>query len=437
MPRSSQQILAGSAIATLAISACDGAVGVRTDDRLISEAPELTLVEELRLGSFDDPDAGFSWIGGVDVDRDRRIFVAESQDVEIRIYDWDGRALGRFGRRGEGPGEFRHMGAMGVTGDTVWVIEGGLRPRVTLFDREGRLLDARAGSTVSIPVEGCSGLVSPRGLRPDGTLWSWMTTISCGPNDAENGVGPNDSVPIPRVRFSPAGEVLDTVGWDPIPPPEMRTPPGFVRAERPPPVEVGGERFTVPSPPEPRRLQWLALPDGKLITDVRLPSSPDVSTFLAARLDVRGDTIYARRLRYRPTRYSEAELDTLAEEAARRPGSGFMMMQGGVVVEPDAPDPDVSARARSRIRSQMNFPEFRYPVGRATSTSDGSMWLPLEGGATVGTTSFLLLDPDGATRGRVTLPERAGVRWRSGDTILVVEPDDFDVPWLVRYRIEG
>lgn len=436
-PPLSGPALSGTLVATLvALAACTVGTEGPEGDRLISDAPDLTLVEDLRIGSFDDPVAGFSRIGDVDVDRDGYIFVAEAQDAEIRVYDPEGRAVRRFGRRGEGPGEFERMGSMGVTGDTVWVIEG-IAGRVTLFDREGRVLQARTASSIPIPVQGCSGYVSPQGLLPDGTLWSWMSSILCRPDDVENGVGPNDSVPVPRVTFSPTGEVLDTVGWDPIPPPSMWTPPGFEQPERPPRVQIDGERFTVPSPPPPRRLHWIGLPDGKLVTDLHLPTTPEISTFLAARLDLDGDTVWARRLRYRPAGFAEAELDALAEEAASSPGGGFIRFDGGVAVQPAEPDADLAARARTRIRAEMDFPEFRLPVGVVSATSDGSMWLPLEGQTEAGSHAFLLLNPDGSTRGRLTLPERARVRWRSGDTILVVEPDDFDVPWLVRYRLEG
>lgn len=40
-------------------------------------------------------------------------------------------------------------------------------------------------------------------------------------------------------------------------------------------------------------------------------------------------------------------------------------------------------------------------------------------------------------RGRLELPREHGTAWSGGDTAWVIEPDEFDVPWLVRYRIEG
>jgi hypothetical protein len=48
---------------------------------------------------------------------------------------------------------------------------------------------------------------------------------------------------------------------------------------------------------------------------------------------------------------------------------------------------------------------------------------------------WLVVDADGRLRGRVELPARATMRWIDGDQAWLVEPDEFEVPWLVRYRL--
>jgi len=47
----------------------------------------------------------------------------------------------------------------------------------------------------------------------------------------------------------------------------------------------------------------------------------------------------------------------------------------------------------------------------------------------------LVLSPDGTARGELTLPARRRIAWSSGDTVWMVEPDDVDVPWLVKYQM--
>ncbi|MGD2152749.1 MAG: 6-bladed beta-propeller, partial [Gemmatimonadales bacterium] len=56
----------------------------------------------------------FGNITGVAVGRDRRIYVADGQALEIRVFSPEGRFEFRFGRAGEGPGEFRSVDAVKI-----------------------------------------------------------------------------------------------------------------------------------------------------------------------------------------------------------------------------------------------------------------------------------------------------------------------------------
>jgi hypothetical protein len=56
----------------------------------------------------------FGNITGVTVGRDRRIYVADGQALEIRVFSPEGRFQFRFGRAGEGPGEFRSVDGIRV-----------------------------------------------------------------------------------------------------------------------------------------------------------------------------------------------------------------------------------------------------------------------------------------------------------------------------------
>jgi hypothetical protein len=56
----------------------------------------------------------FGSIAGVAVGPDRRIYIADGQAFEIRVFSPEGRFEFRFGRAGEGPGEFRGIDAVRV-----------------------------------------------------------------------------------------------------------------------------------------------------------------------------------------------------------------------------------------------------------------------------------------------------------------------------------
>jgi hypothetical protein len=89
-----------------------------SDVRHVSTLPILTLHEDLRIGSAEDPDSGFSRIAAAEIGPDSSLYVLESMANEVRIFDYHGRRVGTIGRAGAGPGEFRLLGRLGFAGDT-------------------------------------------------------------------------------------------------------------------------------------------------------------------------------------------------------------------------------------------------------------------------------------------------------------------------------
>jgi hypothetical protein len=97
--------------------------GPRTSLPDLDELPRLALIEELRIGSVDDPDTGFSEVDRhVEVTAGDTVWIMERQDLTIRAYGPDGELVRRMGGRGDGPGELGFPGAWGIQNDTVWVI---------------------------------------------------------------------------------------------------------------------------------------------------------------------------------------------------------------------------------------------------------------------------------------------------------------------------
>jgi hypothetical protein len=81
---------------------------------------------------------------------------------------------------------------------------------------------------------------------------------------------------------------------------------------------------------------------------------------------------------------------------------------------------------------QPAIPEHSYHVG-----ADGRLWLRRGdvGGETI---PWLVLDPDGFPTGVLDLPRSDfRIAWTREDLLWAIELDAFDVPWLVRYRIQS
>jgi hypothetical protein len=109
----------------------------------IAGAPAFTLIEELRVGG--DTAAGTVEFGAVrDIDADSAGVIFVLDQNAVHVVDSMGRAIRRFGRRGQGPGEFYSPYYLAVHGDTVAVAD----DRVHLLTRQGDALatHAREGS---------------------------------------------------------------------------------------------------------------------------------------------------------------------------------------------------------------------------------------------------------------------------------------------------
>lgn len=381
---------------------------------------QLTATPDMRIGSVDDPDVGFSRLGYVDVDADGNIYALEMLDNQIRVYSPDGRIVRRIGRSGSGPGEFESAPRFGIQGDTLWALDG-RAGRITLFDRTGNVLSTGTTNGLRVPLPTGYGYVLPMSMRPDGTFTSSLSRVAVSANDPATGVQAGDSIPVPRVRFDAAGSILDTIGWAPTPPPRL-VPPAAHRPERQR-ITFAGREYTVPEPPSelPR---WHDLDDGYISVEVPYATTPDAGTITVSRIGLTNDTVYSRVLNYQPQPFTAAQLDSAALRGARGP----MMLSGPAQA---APAPELV----SVMRTALRFPEFSLPVRTSWIAQDESVWLQREEPGT--NARWIVLGPDGTLRGEVQLPAGSRPLWNRGDTLWVSEPDELDVPWLVRYRIAG
>jgi hypothetical protein len=409
-----------SGLAATVLAACGMAEATSSDD--VDAAVRFSAVEELRIGSVDDPDLGFSRIGRMDVAGDGRLFVGELQDMQIRVYSPDGRLLQRIGRRGGGPGEFQGMPAFGVRGDTLWTYDMSAG-RITLFDTRGTVLST--GPTQGEPITLADGRrvwVMPASMREDGLFTSDASRVSFSREHDGSGLDPNMPFRVPRLLFDAAGTVVDTAGWEASPPPRLVAPPGYVSDYRS--VTVGGRPFSVPTHGSSLP-HWVALDDGRVILDQPEATTVDEAVVHVTRMDLAWDTVWHRTLRYRPEPYSPEELDSAAVRTARG---------ANVIGGRPPPAPEEVGRIAVQIRAAMQWPEFRQPFGFAWLAQDGALWLSRRT-APGEPAAWLVLEPDGTTRGSVELPASARVLWASGDVVWAAVPDELDVPWLVRYRL--
>jgi hypothetical protein len=100
------------------------------------------LVEELRIGrSEGEEHEFFGRIGAIAVTRSGDILVYDTQIPALHRFASDGTYLGKIGRGGSGPGEYRNAAGMAVLEDGRIVLNDFGNGRFNLYDADGRLMD--------------------------------------------------------------------------------------------------------------------------------------------------------------------------------------------------------------------------------------------------------------------------------------------------------
>ena len=389
----------------LALVALLGGCGAAAED--VSAPPVVQAERTVRIGSVDDTASALTFVREIVVGRDGRIYSLHPQEHRVLIHDEDGRLVRAVGREGEGPGEFRSAGRIGLLGDTLWVFDHGTS-RFTYFDLDGELLESRA-----IPVDlgdAERNPPRPRGMLSDGTIWgsppAWSDEVADGRiTRALN------------VRLDSAGKAADTLiaysiantSW------RLHDPsnPRGVRSFREQPF--GASEMVVVSEHRPE------------IVIVERPIATDAAKgeLRVTKLGLDGDTIYSRSFGYVPKPVPPALPDSLAAAFARRPST----LPPSMAASWPAP-----GRAEQLARASLFVPPY-LPAARSLVVGrDGTVWIQRED--TGGDTSeWWVIDEEGRAVASMRLPAGLRVLAAARDRVWGTETDEMDVPYIVRYEI--
>ena len=121
---------------------------VELDQVLVYDADTLKLLRKMgttghsheltTLGDFAKPT-------GLAVDQEGTLYVADTLNNRIEVFDADGKFISTFGKAGDGPGYFARPKGVAVDSDGhIWVADG-MQDRVQVFNKEAQLLISFGG----------------------------------------------------------------------------------------------------------------------------------------------------------------------------------------------------------------------------------------------------------------------------------------------------
>lgn len=369
-----------------------------------------TLHEDLRLGDAGLP-AGFSRVSDVEVDDRGRLYVLDAGEHEVRVFDAEGRSIHRFGGEGQGPGELLFPSAMGMFRDTLWVRNGNGH-RITYFSLEGEVLHTLSiQDRIDVAEEGSLPVFAFLEEPVSDTLaypgHAFRTTWT-----EANAYG--DSVRVRRLRFGKSGEAIEMGGWTTVF-------PRWLNVQ----IEVEGFNFPV----QTKLFQDYPLrfgdPRSPIVAYGWAPDGPDPGTVRLAWLDERGDLVHEQLYAFDPVALSASSEDSLLHAMAERHHENLGRGLGNA--------PTVG-RIRQVLEETIAAPRFLPPLTDARLGRDGSIWVRRED-LNRDSVPWAVLDSEGTPLGQVALPRDAELRLATLEEVWVVLPDEFSVPYVVRYRL--
>ena len=359
-----------------------------------SGMPQFRLVEDLRLDAIVEDFSAFS---RVVVGPKGTMAVPLPQDMQIRIYDSTGRRVAAVGRRGSGPGEFQHFGAMTWIGDTLFVDDGRQR-RVSYIGATGEVL------RTSMLQQPLAPQIGGRAV-PD-TAYRFFIAQAGSANGAVFGIATLS------IRGAASRRVLVSV-----------LPTGAARVIATPP-KYNDERWmiTIAGLENPVPFAFAPLivfaADGRRFAFVTTEQILSGGTYAVVVINAKGDTVFVRRYPFLGVRIPPSVVDSAIDAMAPKPGQA----------REEGADPSrFQAIARQRI------PAVYPPVDHVVLALDHTVWVTLR--ATPEGREAIVLNARGAVVATVRLPPRSRVQQATSSHLWLTETDVDGLTSVVRYRI--
>jgi len=99
------------------------------------------LEEDLSIGNEDDENYLFYGVGDIQVDKDGNIYVLDSRNHRLQVFDKNGNYLRTIGKKGQGPGEFNVPTHLQLDDETGNIFVTDRSRTIVIFEKEGKYID--------------------------------------------------------------------------------------------------------------------------------------------------------------------------------------------------------------------------------------------------------------------------------------------------------
>jgi hypothetical protein len=371
----------------------------------IGQSVQLTLTRDKRFGANDGSAAELTGFPRPVMGPDRDVYVHGACD--IRHFDATGAFVGKIGRCGDGPGEFRSIAAVGFLGDTMWVSDQRHR-RVTLFPPDRK--NPQSFSASYSPRNDALHAAPPTAmLRGGAAIAQGVLAFGAAATSGDQAVFS------PVVRLDRAGMVVDTMAL------LLARSAGDIM------LTYGGSALATIRQPFNSRGYWAARPNGEglVIVAARTVSTNPPTSWLATQIfNANGSLIATRRPPYTPVVIQARLRDSVARALV------------GSALPKDTAPPGAIADLLEQVRRQMVVPRHEPPITHLLMGNDGSIWIRREDRRAAGA-EWLVLDAKGEEVGHVIVPVGLRLGYADLTQVLAVETDADDIPWVIRFRVSA
>lgn len=371
---------------------------------LAPQADTIHAVQIARFGGEVQAEAPLSWINGIARAPSGHVIALGKDDSRVVEFDAEGAFVRTVASEGDGPGEVQLPHFTGYLGDTLWIVDSGLR-RATLF-LDGRVVrTARVEIPGNLPETIDDFLGSPFAPAVPYLLIDGNMVGRPVPDDMALEQQPGEEAPWPLYHISGSDTVI-------IAAPRI----GRVRSR----VQVLPRGWT--RLPKPAQLAPLFDVSNNSSFWALVTQTPgDEGTFEVTVLfgDVEANRRDTLRMTLRGPRLEEPDRTAYAREWAER-----LQLNPAISEGVDA--------VMERIRAQVDFPRIAPPFSGVMVGDDGSIWL--RSGKL--SRRFEWLRVSGESRDLVILPVEAELHVGDERALFGITRDDLGLHWVVSFSLE-